>query len=945
MRNHSRPTALLHALFFLSGAVALIYEVVWTRWLTGLLGSESAATAIVLSVFMAGLGLGSWLSSRFADRVARPIRIYALMEFGVAALAMLPLWEMRLWTGVFEKLAQWQGPVSPLHDVLRFVLAAIAVGPPAVLMGASFPLIVRALATSGNEIGRRTATAYAVNSFGGAVGTLLVGFFLIENVGLRGTCLIAFGIAVVVAAAAFLLDLRTQPNVVDQNDSIVTAPRSAAAHGQIVSRQQTARASKDIASRLTPTWILVAAAVSGFCALGYETIWSRVLSVHTLNTTYAFCLMLAILLCGLSLGSWMIRGRLDRLQDSAAWFVAIQILLALYVLASLLWIPQIVQIAQWLVPGGESGGLAVWFGRPLVVATGLLLIPTMLMGASLPVVCKLYASVTPGIAQPVGRTVAANTWGSVLGPLAIGLVVIPWLGTWWAAALCAAVGGVSAVAVAQAYIVPNRRLVWTAAASTAVVFAVSLGVIHGGTFITQQGHGSHDTVVFWAEDEYGLVEVTEDKHLGTRWMLTNRLHWEGSTLPRAVAQQRKQGLLPLILHPSPRRVLEIGLGTGIKLCSLESPIVDEAVVVEISPGVIQASQWFANYNRHVGSEHSKVQIVRADARNFTALTPRTFDVIVNGLLTPYHAGVSRLYTVEHFRTCHTKLAADGMFVVWVAIRQIAPDDLRVLTRTLLDVFPHTTMWLDGYYLAFVSTKQPVVYDAEEILRRCASDDLATVLGDAGLNSPAPVLATFVAGPQTLAQFADNQPRNTEDRPIIEFRTPRLGDRLNSAELAAEILGTLSMLQEPLSPGHVKAHPTTRQRLLRAQQARYTANQALIQKCYGNHIEAATLFQQAIAEDSTDDLARYEMEMYLVAHGKQCVERGLIDQAVHVFRQAVRVNSRSIGALASLATLEENAGNHEAAYYLWQRALALDPHNRPIRERIANTNNGNASRKY
>lgn len=929
MRPRLRPAGILYVLFFLSGTAGLVYEVVWTRWLTDLLGSASAATAIVLAVFMAGLGIGSWLSSLVADRTARPIRLYAFLELAIVALVLLPLWEVGWMAGLFGELAQSFGPVSPVLDLARFATAAVAIGPPTVLMGASLPLVVKALAKSPEMLGRHTATAYAINSLGGVFGTLLAGFLLIETLGLRGACLTAGGLSALAGLLALWLDRRT---------GAVPQPATNDRPAKVKPHRQRHRQTE--AARVGASWILVAAAVSGFCALGYETIWCRVLSLLTLNTTYAFSLMLAILLFGLSLGSWLVRGRLDRLARPAEWFVAIQILLSLYALLSLLWAPQLAELAVGLVPAGDRGLLQPWLGRPLVLATCLLLVPTILMGASLPIACKLYGLLTKGIGRPVGRTYAANTFGAVLGSLVVGLIVIPCWGTWWATVVCALAGAATAAGVAWAFAAARYRPVYATLAAGVAVASLTLGITHGNTAVTRQGFGPEDELCFRCEDEYGLVEVVEDKRVGTRAMLTNRLHREGSTLPRTVADQRKQALLPLVLHPSPRRILEIGLGTGVKLGALDLPIVEKAVAVEISSGVIEAAQWFADYNQGItlkeGSGGSKVQIVCADGRNYVALTPERFDVIVNGLLTPYRAGVSRLYTVEHFRACREKLATDsgGMFVVWVAIRQIAPEDLKVLTRTLLEVFPHTTMWLQGYYLAFISTSQPVVWDAEQIKSRFSDRVMREALDRAGLDSPFGLLATFVAGPKALGHFAEGQPLNTENCPIIEFRTPRLGDQLNSQDLAATNLDLLCALQEPLCPRYVTANPLTRGSLQQAQAARATANQAFIQKCLGQHVEAANLFTQALAIDPSDDLARYEMEVYLVAHGEECLQRGLVDQAYGVFRQAAQVNPRSVGALASLATLEQAAGNRAEAENLRRRALSLDPHNRRLRQRLA-----------
>ncbi|MFV1965831.1 MAG: hypothetical protein ACC628_10440 [Pirellulaceae bacterium] len=944
MRASIWTTIGLHLLFFVSGATGLICEVVWTRWLTGVFGSASTATAIVLAAFMGGLGTGSWLSARLADRVKQPVRLYALIELGVAALVLLPFWESRFMGPLFAGLAGWVGPSSTWLHVMRVGTAILALGPPSVLMGLSLPVVVRAVTRSRRVLGRSMASAYAANSLGGVMGTVLAGFVLVETFGLIGTALIAGGLAIAVAAAAFWLSrwsraIAPSGSTDGRGNKPWVNGRAGKASGTRDESQQV------VAPRAAGIWILAAAAVAGFCALGYETIWSRVLSVLTLNTTYAFSLMLATLLLGLSLGSWLVCGRLDRLRDPAAWFAGLQILLAAYALSSMLWSTSIVDAADYFVSGGDGALVVPWFGRPLVMALCLLLVPSVLMGASLPVACKIYATATGGIARPVGLAYAANTFGSVVGALLVGLVVIPSFGSWWATTFCAVLGTIAAAGMSWFYTAPNHRTVFTAGSGAAAVIAVTLGLLHGNTFVIGRGLDPDDRIVFGSEDEYGLTEVVEDQRLGTRRMLTNRLHREGSTLPRAVAEQRKQGLLPLVLHSSPRRVLEIGVGTGIKLSALTIPAVEEAVAVEISPGVIEASQWFADYNHKVTVGESKLEIVCADGRNFVAVTSRKFDVIVNGLLTPYRAGVSRLYTVEHFRSCRAKLADDGIFVVWVAIRQIAPDDLKVLSRSLLEVFPHTTLWLDGYYAALVSTKTPAVIDADRIQQRCAEPALARALGEAGVDGPSSLLASFVAGPETLANFAGDQPLNTEDRPIIEFRTPRLGGRLNTSDLAAETIGTFSLLQEPMVPKYVTGSQNHCAAILQAQRARWMARQALIQKCYGNHVEAAKMFHEALALDRGDDLARYELETYLVSHGKQCVNRGLWDQAHEVFRQAVAINPRSVGALASLAALEERAGNRNNAERMWQRVLALDPRNHQLRLRVADSSSNGPTQRY
>ena len=942
-RSSARREVFLCFLLVVSGTASLIYEVVWRRWLTDLVGSSSAATAIVLAVFMGGLSIGSWLAGRCVDKVKRPIRVYAVLELCIVGLALLPAGEVALLTPLFVKLAGWLGPESIWLDVARFATAVVAIGPPAVLMGATFPVVVRALATRPGSLGNRSAAAYSANNLGAVCGTLLAGFLLIEWLGLRGAGFAAAGLGVVAGLLALWVDHNTPAGEVP-----IDRPQDAY-EGRSKRRHDSQSAMPAFfpesispfpnASPARP-FVLIAALLSGFCALGYETIWTRVLSLMTLNTTYAFSLMLAVLLLGLCIGSWLVWLKLASLNRPAEVFAGIQIILSVYALSSLFWIGS--------VDGGTQEALAhwlpvdLWIGRPLVLALCLLFFPATLMGASLPILCQLYGGRSGAAGRSAGRVYAANALGSVLGALAVGAVVAPLWGTWWAVAVCGLGGAISVASVTMSNMSHVCKIPLRFAAAAVGVASVAIGISLGPAAVGHIELGPNDRVVFRAEDAGGIVEVVEDERLGTRWLLTNRLHWEGSTLPRAVWEQRRQGLLPLVLHPAPRRVLEIGMGTGIKVGILDCPLVEQAVAVEISPAVVDASRLFSDYNAAVAdyspgesSDGRKVRVVQSDGRNYVALTPDKYDLIVNGLLTPYRAGVSRLYTVEHFRNCRDKLDEGGMFVAWVALRQIDPRDLKVLVRSQLEVFPNTSMWLERRYLGLISTLEEPTFDVDAIQQRFAEESLRRVLDNAGLDSPLPLLAGFVAGAEKLRAFAADQPLNTEDRPIIEFRTPKLGDKLNSRELGAANLKLISSLQESIDAMPILANGETRAYIERSLAARRLSREALALKYQGQHIEAAKLFQKALALNPDDSLAQFELEIYLVAHAKQCIERQLYRQARAMFRKAAEINPRSIGALASLAEFERASGNQAQAVELWEQVRDLDPHNRTARRNLDN----------
>ena len=326
-------------------------------------------------------------------------------------------------------------------------------------------------------------------------------------------------------------------------------------------------------------------------------------------------------------------------------------------------------------------------------------------------------------------------------------------------------------------------------------------------------------------------------------------------------------------------------------------------------------------------------MVCADGRNFVSLTTSKYDLISTGVLTPYRAGVSRLYTIEHFQHAWERLKPGGLLAVWIPIRQISLQDLKTVTRTLQEVTGPVSLWLDGYYLALIATGKAPLWRLAEIFDRAKSPTMLSALQAAALSRPHELLALFWAGPERLRAFSRQALIHTEDRPVIEFRTPRLGSRLNSLTQAEEILEALLPLREPIS-SVFSATGTSANALTQAHASRMLFQQGLVAKCRDRHERAYSLFAKAVELNPSGDGARQEICAYELLRGQLRLGEGETGLAAKAFHAAARAYPRSIHAKTGLAILAERSGARFLAAQHWRDALAVDPFNQVLREQAA-----------
>jgi spermidine synthase len=716
-------------LFFLSGASALIYQVIWLRLLSLVFGVTVYAASTVLASFMAGLAIGSAAAGRIADRVASPLRWFGVTEILIGATGLLSPVALEWVRSAYVWLAPGAAPGPTTLTLARLVCSALVLLPPTILMGATLPLILRSSVVAIDGIGTRISLLYGINTAGAIAGALAAGFVLIGAIGMSASLRVAASLNVIVGVTAIVMSRRVS--------AVPGVPAVPAAAPPAVT------ASPDSGRILLPVF-----ALSGFSSLALEVVWFRTLVLYYPATTYAFTAMLATVLAGIAAGSFLAALLMRRRPPT--WVIFGGVHAAVGVAA----VTGFVLLSRFYDPAGSGAGL-------LRGAAITILPAAVLMGIAFPAGCGLWVRSTEESGRRLGAIYGVNLGGAIAGSLASGFVLLPWLGI--TRSLISIAGLSTATGIGVLLTAKRARPAALAVAGAAVLAFALIARDLPDPFVDGLTRRYRESGQIFMRDEG--VQTTVSVHmreLGGRLLYLDGLH-QASDGRDVVLLHRQIGHLPLLLHPAPRRALAIGLGGGATSGAMSLHPGLALDIVELAPGVVRAAQWFTHINEDV-LRKPHVRLRLDDGRNHMLLTDTRYDVVTADIIQPTHAGAGLLYSQEYFRLARETLEDGGLMVQWVGPR--SDTYYRLIARTFQSVFPETTVWVNGTLL--VGSTRPLRIDREAIARKYDIPALRAALAGAGFPDVDAVLAAYTAGPGELRAFLGEGPVLTDDKPMLEY---------------------------------------------------------------------------------------------------------------------------------------------------------------------------------
>jgi spermidine synthase len=780
---------LIGVCFILSGATALIYEVLWARMLGLVFGATTPAVSTVLAAFMGGLALGSALAGRIGGSLRRPVRVYGLLEISVALYAISVPLLFSLIDSLYPLIWQRFHPGFFTFTLWRFALSCALLLIPTTLMGATLPVLSAALLPSPAFKPTSVTRLYTGNLAGAICGVIAAGFFLLPAVGVRATIYTAAVINMIIGVVAIFADRANQAAPINAPGiPLPAALKAASGEG------------KDLASAAgkhdgeAKFW-LFCALVSGFVTISTQVAWTRVLTMIIGSSTYAFSIVVALFLTGLSGGAYVV-GRSDCPKKLRRTMLKVELVTALSLFLSLYlvnWIPGLLVNAGLALKVGSWAGLLT---LQILSAALLILLPAFCLGTVMPLVL-IWASERQRkeSVELVGRSYAVNTIGAIAGALGAGFVLIPNIGTKYtivvAAALCVTVAG---LAYQPRTDVGDRDLRRALAVGATVLLGVVLFIGAPRMNLADLSIGAYDNLI----RELAKTRATGDDRTthgpvvhqllmyeeGPTATVSVRRDWDstsmainGRTNASDVGDMPTQvmlGQLPLLLAPSARNGLVVGFASGVTVGAMLQSSLELLECVELEPATIRGSRYFEHVNNHPLSD-SRLRLIIDDARTYLRVTPTRYDMIVSEPSHPWVPGVANLFTQEFFELGRERLSDSGIFVQWVQIYQLSTESLQSVLATFQKVFPQAMIFrvggtTKGKDLIVVGSKVPLTL--ARLGERMSEPRIAAELARVGIKTEADIRAWYVCDETQFAPAVAGAVINTDDNMHIENAVPR-----------------------------------------------------------------------------------------------------------------------------------------------------------------------------
>lgn len=738
-------TVMVLGLFFLSGFASLVLEVTWTRQIGLLFGHTVQASSIVLGAYFFGMTLGYLLAKRLIT-TKHPLRFYGACELVAGLWALvIPLILGHTSLAGIRDIFLGQNSIL-VQSFLRALFAFVLLLPATVAMGASLPFIAAFMDQHTKELSaRRITLAYAINTLGAVTGTIAVTFLLIGNIGITGSSQIGSGAALIVGVVAIALSRQVN-----------RAPETPATEWNVTNSNRVGW------QRYT------LAAISGFATLGLQVAFARMFSLVLHNSVYSFGTVLTAFLLSLSLASILFsKGRSYLGQHSV--MATLQQTGGIAVATALLAFLMITDLSYF----GSVGNFYTYMASCAALALGIIVIPVAVCGMLLP--WTWFDTTKTSFAGDLSKLTAVNTAAAVSGALVTCFVLLPTVGLW------TSFGLIASLYVASGWIIQSmtektvdstrNKISALAFPAFALVFIWSaVGSVAGDYLGDEEGD-----LVTRFESAYGWVDVIETDNNGLK--LRQNIHY-GLGSSSSMTMEKRQGHLPLFLHPNPEQVLFIGLATGITSSSaLDHPSIRNIDIVELVPDVAKAARSFATFNNNILS-HERTNLYINDGRHFLThhhrnLSHPGYDVIISDLFVPWESMTGYLYTVEHYEAAAKQLRPGGLFAQWLPLWQVSAKEFEIIADSFASVFPYASLFYGKNHhhwtiIGFVGSMEPLTIDREGLTKRLVSHpNFSNRMAErAWFASPDSLLQTYIGRWER-----GSSPLNTDNFPRVEFSTP------------------------------------------------------------------------------------------------------------------------------------------------------------------------------
>lgn len=748
-----------------------MYEVVWARMLSILLGSTFEAVSTVITSFMFGLAFGSFLAGRLSGQLKNPLKTYAILEVFIGFFALAFYYFIFYGASWHRNVHLFFGEVSIIPDAILYLSSFFFGALPTIMMGATFPVISMFFIKRRGDTGRGVGILYGFNTLGAVLGAFASGFVIIPLMGMKKATYFAASINLAVFISVLVIDKLwnvevTKLSLLKNNERVPIFPKN----------------------RIFVFFLFVFA-LAGFTSMAYEVAWTRLLTMVIGNSVYAFSAILTVYLSGIALGSFTIARYADGIKKIYLFFCVTEFAIFFFVLVLLYmadWLPFLfIDLFKWVKPSFVNTELITF-----IVVITVVFIPSLFMGATFPIFNRIFVTRTDNIGGGIGNVYSANTVGGIFGALIAGFYYIPTYGIQKTILFTAGINlfiGI-AVAVQSPFLKEHSKSIMV------IIFGFLFAfysiwvpkwnnkILNMGVYVYAEWYKYADKnfglqfdriadereLIFFEEGKGSTVAVTKTDEISLQ---INGKTDAGTTRDDMITQTMLS-VLPLLLHKGPERALIIGLGSGVSLGAAENFYLKEIDCVEILPAVVRANKYFKSINKNA-LDDPRIKLLIRDGRHHLELTDKKYDVIVSEPSNPWIKGMSNLFTEEFFSIARERLDEGGIMAQWLQIYSLSEDGLKIILNTFKSIFPHSSVWyFGGEDLIIVGSTEKIINYEERLKRIYHNPELLTDLKGLEFDDYEKLINARLLDERKVKKFTEMARINRDDHPIIEFEMPK-----------------------------------------------------------------------------------------------------------------------------------------------------------------------------
>lgn len=745
---------------WLAGIVSIIYELVWVRYLGLVLGNSVYAVGVVTACYMTGLALGDFLIGKWTEKSLK--KSAAVTFMGLAMFCFLSPLLYRMICIINNAMPATWLKINALKMVWRAGISFLVLLVPTAFIGGMLPVLI-------SFSSRNDSAVYTANTLGAVLGALLTGFFLIRILGLSGS--MAAGGLLIIVSFFFL-----RKNV--QGKEII--PEKPCLPPKIY----------PISIR---RMVLLVYTISGFTGMAFQVYQTKILTLFFMDSVYDFAVILTIYLTGLFIGNTLSTIWARKTSRPVLILAVSQVVLGICTNFSLY---LITQLPYWTDGLASQNFLYERFGDNyfvfgILIKSGvtclMILVPAILWGMAYPMVGRICAVGSGKDGKMAGVVLGWNTIGSAGGSLVASFFLVSILGIQRSIMVNGCMNlaaGCLLFIFAQEFSCKKKIVISTASSALAIVvlvcvppwnrFEMSTSFLKPG----QDVEGYMD-IRYYKEDVHGITSVVDFFPYNEKYLTTNRLYCQNTSNMMGPEDHRRLGYIPLMLHPSPKKVLVEGLGAGVTLRGVDEYGLLDIDCVEISGAVAEAAREFEEENNHV-LDSPQVNLIIDDARNYLLTSDEHYDVIIADIFFPMSSGSSSMFSKEYYKACLDKLNEGGVMAQWIPLHQFSAEELTITLKTFSQVFPDTTLWFGMIgssvpVVGIIGGKIPLDLSFDRIFSFYDGSRVHNMdLGNTALDDPYMFLSHFIKTVH-VDDFEDDIPYNTDERPVLEFLNPKDSD--------------------------------------------------------------------------------------------------------------------------------------------------------------------------